>query len=200
VSAVWPVTLPQALRVGFKATAPNVVIRTAMDAGPAKIRRRFSTNVYSVQGEVLMNGAQIATFLDFFLNTLAGGALPFQWTVPWNGHPVDFRFAKPPDLGALAPRASLAEPYAVPLSLEMLPWTEQLVPNPPPAPPPSPNGGDYQFNNGGAGGTAWNQEPDPLDPSLWLDGGGAVGIPGGDPSFGSAGSDGAASGIVIVNP
>ncbi|QLH37711.1 MAG: hypothetical protein HWD60_00095 [Defluviicoccus sp.] len=41
MSAVWPSSLPQKPLVdGFSETAPNLVVRSPMDVGPAKVRRR----------------------------------------------------------------------------------------------------------------------------------------------------------------
>ncbi len=43
---VWPPSLPQRpLAQGFSEQAPDTLIRTQMEAGPPKVRRRFTAGI-----------------------------------------------------------------------------------------------------------------------------------------------------------
>jgi len=84
--ATWPASLPQTVKAtSFQETAPKEVIRTQMDAGPAKVRRRFTAGVRLIKGNVALrvdppNGLDDVSILDsFFLNDCAAGALSFSW-------------------------------------------------------------------------------------------------------------------------
>lgn len=79
----WPASLPQSpLLRGFVETAPDGLLRTAMDTGPAKTRRRFTAAVRPVKYPLLLTTAQTETLDDFFVNTLASGALSFTHIHP----------------------------------------------------------------------------------------------------------------------
>lgn len=94
----WPVGLPQDfLASASRETLPDVVLRTPMDAGPAKVRRRYTTNVRPVQGQLVpMTRAQVEIFKTFFNESLAGGSLAFDWIDPLTEDAVEFRFVCPP--------------------------------------------------------------------------------------------------------
>lgn len=76
----WPSTLPQSPQIsGYSEQPQSQVLRSQMDAGPAKSRRRFTAAATDVPVQYLLSQAQVATFQDWFENDLAGGALPFDW-------------------------------------------------------------------------------------------------------------------------
>lgn len=67
----WPITLPQRVERGFTETIGVNVLRTPMDAGPAKLRRRsIRPDILNVS--FLMTTAQVSVLEDFVLNTLQG--------------------------------------------------------------------------------------------------------------------------------
>lgn len=73
----WPADLPIAHNGYTVAPRPND-IRTDMDAGPPKQRRR-STLVYDdVEFELVLTSAQLDSFKTFYSATLAR-VLPFDW-------------------------------------------------------------------------------------------------------------------------
>jgi hypothetical protein len=115
---VWPPSLPpKLLQAGYKESAPETALRTKMDAGPAKVRQRFSAAVRPISGRMLLTSEQqLEAFERFFLVDCAGGALQFQWAHPRTGAPVNMRFTKAPDYVALAP--GLVE---LTLALEIMP-------------------------------------------------------------------------------
>ncbi len=93
---LWPTTLPQEPLVeGFSGTPQNTLIRTSMDAGPEKTRRRFTaaSEYYTVSW--VMTGAQFTTFRDFFTDTIAGGSEEFEMNHPITGETALVRFRGP---------------------------------------------------------------------------------------------------------
>jgi hypothetical protein len=97
-NAVWPSSLPQFVEIdGYDETLPDALLRTRMDAGPAKQRRRFTAAPRSLAAVTdLMTAAQGATFEAFFETTLQMGALPFDWAHPRTQATKTFRFREPP--------------------------------------------------------------------------------------------------------
>jgi len=96
----WPDTLPQLwLQGGYQETLPDVMIRTEMDAGPAKSRRRFTVQVTPIKGKMTLTTIQKGYLETFFNTTTAGGSLSF--TFPHDGAEV-LRFTKPPMLAKKA--------------------------------------------------------------------------------------------------
>lgn len=67
----WPNSLPQQVDRGFTETIGINVLRTPMDAGPAKLRRR-TTRPEVLTISFLMTTEQVAILEDFVLNTLQG--------------------------------------------------------------------------------------------------------------------------------
>ncbi|MEY2653820.1 MAG: hypothetical protein RLZZ524_848 [Pseudomonadota bacterium] len=101
--ASWPVSLPQALlQSGFGETLPDTALRTEMDAGPAKLRRRTSAAVRPVSGALLLTASQAADLETFYVDTLEGGTLDFTWTDPRTESACTFRFTAPPSLAPVS--------------------------------------------------------------------------------------------------
>lgn len=91
--ATWPTSLPQTpLQEGFSEELPRVTITTPMDAGPAKVRRRFTAGVTKYTMEFDLTTAQRATFITFFETTTLGGSIKFDFPDPVTGSVTDFRF------------------------------------------------------------------------------------------------------------
>lgn len=117
--ATWPGSLPQAfqhrsLQLGI---ADNR-LRSAVDVGPAKVRRRSSLNVAALGGDMVMTAAQKATFETFVNSTLGGGTLPFDFPDPDDsGSTIDVRFGQ--RLPVMKPYG--AEHWMVTIELEILP-------------------------------------------------------------------------------
>ena len=136
----WPASLPQYLLTrNYSESAPNLVIRTTMDAGPAKVRRRFTAGVRPIDGLVILTDDQLGVLDGFFLNDCAGGAIAFSWTMqresedadastdtdaiadtdlglPKSWAPATFRFVKPPQYQDTGD----GKHYEVKLSLEIM--------------------------------------------------------------------------------
>ena len=96
MAEVWPPSLPQDHFIGLTTALPDVLIRTKMDAGPDKVRRRFTGNARPVRTFFVGTETQVKTFRDFFNTTLKGGSLSFEWDDPIGDATVLFRFKAPP--------------------------------------------------------------------------------------------------------
>ena len=113
----WPTTLPQQLFVnGYSQSFAETTIKSDMDAGPAKVRRRFTAGVEPVSGTMLLTETQLGYLRTFFVDTLLGGSLRFSWTKP-PAHTTacEMRFTAPPSW------TKVEGDYEVNLSLEVLP-------------------------------------------------------------------------------
>lgn len=115
---VWPVTLPQILLVsGYQEGARDNNLRSAMDSGPAKVRRRATAAVRPVKGKLVMTAAQLEIFKSFYADDLLDGSLRFSWTEPTDsGTAAEMRFKEAPAWSAVDPGV-----YEVNMSLEILP-------------------------------------------------------------------------------
>ena len=95
--ASWPGTLPATpLLRGYAESPPDLTIRTQMDQGPAKIRRRFTAAPRPMRFAFNMTTAQIAILDTFYVTTLSGGALTFTFTNPRTAATDTYRFLSPP--------------------------------------------------------------------------------------------------------
>lgn len=114
----WPATLPQNLLVdGFQNSPPDLILRSSMEVGPAKQRRRATAGVRPVQGKIIVNETQLAEFIEFFDDDLLSGSLRFSWVDPLDGATaVEMRFTEVPPWTPVDPGI-----YEIVMSLEILP-------------------------------------------------------------------------------
>ena len=113
----WPETLPQELLMdGYGGKAPDLLLRSAMEVGPSKVRRRATAGVRPVSGEMYLTAEQLEIFKEFYNDDLLAGSLRFDWTDPDDGTTaVEMRFTE-------APSWSMEEGYyRITLALEILP-------------------------------------------------------------------------------
>lgn len=115
--AAWPAGLPQKpLADGFtESPVPNVV-RSDMDVGPAKMRRRYTAAVRVYNMELLLTTSQVATLEAFYRTTLAE-VDPFDWTDHRTGAAASYRFRSPPSYS----EAGAPGYWRTTLDLEVLP-------------------------------------------------------------------------------
>ena len=129
--AVWPTELPQNPSWGWTETPGDGLVRTQTDAGPAKLRRRFSStpSLFSLVFSLDNSGATTAEakatrLLDFYSNAsdgspagTAGGAMSITGlTHPRTNAAATFRFLAPPVVTQVASNL-----YRAAIKLEMLP-------------------------------------------------------------------------------
>lgn len=93
----WPPSLPQSPESdGYAESPPNVMLASKMDAGPEKRRRRFTAGVRPLHCRMLIRRADVETLDEFYLTTLAGGTLTFDWTHPRTGAAATCAFTGQP--------------------------------------------------------------------------------------------------------
>jgi len=89
----WPELLPATLLIeGLSKQPQSNVIRTAMDAGPKKARRRYTARTFKFSGKQIFNMAELAVFEQFYQFVLADGVLRFNFTDPTTLEIAEFRF------------------------------------------------------------------------------------------------------------
>lgn len=87
--ATWPASLPtMPIAGGYGEKPQSQVLRSDMDAGPVKTRRRFTAGTRELAYSHRVTLAQADTFEDFFYNDIAAGALPFDIEQPRTGQTV----------------------------------------------------------------------------------------------------------------
>jgi len=90
----WPELLPSTLLINGLSKQPQTsVIRTSMDAGPKKARRRYTARAVKFSGRMIFEPAELAVFEQFFHTVLADGVLRFNFTDPTTLEAAEFRFA-----------------------------------------------------------------------------------------------------------
>lgn len=114
----WPNTLPQLVMTsGYQEAYPWAVLRTEMDAGPAKVRRRSTAAPRPITAQIRCSSAQLADFESFVATDLAGGALAFTWVEPRTQSAASFRLREAP---GYVPSAG-GQWWTITLPLELLP-------------------------------------------------------------------------------
>ena len=93
----WPGSIPQNVNLGgFGLEVGETLIRTEMETGPTKVRRRFTDSVDAVACSMWLTLAQYTTFRNFYDVTLNGGAERFEFTDPITEVLTEYRFKTPP--------------------------------------------------------------------------------------------------------
>lgn len=112
----WPTTLyGLILKEGFQETPPENVLRTEMDVGPAKLRRRSTAAVRKFPVQMFFSVALVAIFETFYVTTSKSGSLVFNYRSPRTKVLADHRFASVP---IYTPRN---QGYIVSFQLELMP-------------------------------------------------------------------------------
>ena len=91
----WPVGLPDGLLMeGLSIEPQNIVIRTSMDAGPVKARRRYTARTIKYSGMQRFDRAEFVVFEQFYHTVLADGVLRFNYADPVTLETAEFRFCE----------------------------------------------------------------------------------------------------------
>jgi hypothetical protein len=113
----FPSSLPPFQVSGYSESPAKLVIRSQMDQGPAKTRRRSTAGVKPVKIETPpYTAAQVAVFDDFFVDDIASGASTFTMENPRTETTETFRFVSEPVYTALE-----NEMFRITLDLEQMP-------------------------------------------------------------------------------
>lgn len=113
----WPVSLQDKFNVdNFSVKLGNTTVRSEMDVGPDKVRRRFTDAVDIYTASIDMDIDQYSDLKQFFENTLGGGSLTFAFVNPLTNTTDEFRFIDPPDVRPIGGRF-----FKVSMNLERMP-------------------------------------------------------------------------------
>lgn len=126
---VWPAGLPQAPLVrSLSESFPALALRTEMETGPAKARRRATAVPRNFDIELSMKRNQVALFDQFYTDSIKLGSLEFEWKHPRTGATCDMRITSTPTAKPKAPRGDGNEYWSVSFSIEILPVPAIVVP------------------------------------------------------------------------
>lgn len=112
----WPTSLPRPTVDSFSETTPNNSIRSSMDKGPAKVRRRTTANVRPISFSLKLEPSLVDVVDEFYIDTTASGSLSFDFVHPRTLETVEARFVEPPSYKELGNAL-----FNVSISLEVLP-------------------------------------------------------------------------------
>jgi hypothetical protein len=113
----WPLSLPQHVGISsYQERFAETSLRTPMEAGVAKVRRRYTAAPRQFDMSIRMTAEQVSLLRDFYEETCAGGTLAFDWVHPRNLQPATFRFLDTPRVSASSPIS-----FLVALKLEEMP-------------------------------------------------------------------------------
>ncbi len=116
---VWPSAggFPQEpLYQNFQEDTPQLTVRTRMDTGPAKVRRRFTAGPRNFKIALSLTKAQVETLDVFYVTTCEGGALSFDWKHPRTGVAKTCRF-----IAGVNYRAEANDVWRATFDMEILP-------------------------------------------------------------------------------
>lgn len=118
-SYIWPLTLPQKPNTNYSESSGVLIIRSPMDAGPAKLRRR-GVRPDPIQLTFDMSTAQVDTLELFVKDTLKGTAR-FGFPHPRTNEVVEMRFIPQSDGALYNVGYIMPERWSVSFQLEVLP-------------------------------------------------------------------------------
>lgn len=113
--SAWPSKF-KPLYGSYRESPPDNSIRSTMDRGPAKVRRRTTTNVRPISFDIFVKSEDIDEFDEFYTTDTFSGADEFDFTHPRTKQAVKARFVEPP-----AYTDSENAGYQVSVKLEILP-------------------------------------------------------------------------------
>lgn len=93
----WPTTLPAPAINTLQEAPPNNTIRTSMDKGPEKLRRRTTANIRPINFSMVLTSAEITILDGFYVSDTYSGSESFDYTHPRTGVACTARFVAPPE-------------------------------------------------------------------------------------------------------
>lgn len=100
--ATWPSNFQQLINEqGFQIEFGETLLRSDMDIGPKKVRRRFTRPIDMYSTTINIYQSEAIAFRQFFNTTLNGGATSFYFTDPFTNVVEVFRFTKPPSISPI---------------------------------------------------------------------------------------------------
>ncbi|KKM70119.1 hypothetical protein LCGC14_1443920 [marine sediment metagenome] len=114
----WPASLPQSPEAsGYHESYSDVRVRTSMDKGPTKQRRRHTAKITTFNMVMKLTSTQIDTLNTFWDTTLGGGVDSFIWKHPRTDAANTMRFVSTIDVGQVV----ASDTYQVVFVVEELP-------------------------------------------------------------------------------
>lgn len=98
MAAAWPATLPTGFLTGFTGRQRAAIVRSEMDVGLPKLRRRATYAWDELDGELFCTRAQVEALRLFYRETLAGGTQRFVLNSPIDLRTYEGRFREPPEV------------------------------------------------------------------------------------------------------
>ena len=93
----WPGNINNCWTIaGYAEVDRPVVIRSEMEAGAPKVRRRFTKQITMINASVTLTIAEVAAFKAWFRTVLQGGVKRFDFTLPTEQAVSELRFISPP--------------------------------------------------------------------------------------------------------
>lgn len=92
----WPASLPQCME-NYSEKASPVTVRTNVEEGPPKVRRRFTKRLVRAQVTMTMTITQRNDLDSFFYVDLNGGVGTFNFPHPWLGVATEWTMVDAPD-------------------------------------------------------------------------------------------------------
>jgi len=116
---IWPSTLPQKPKTDYSESSGVLMLRTSMDAGPAKLRRR-GQRPDTLNVVYMLSTDQVETLNTFVKDTLKG-TTRFGFPHPRLETTVEARIVPQQDGGLYNLSYVLPDLYSASLTLEILP-------------------------------------------------------------------------------
>lgn len=102
MAQTWPVSLQQILsEANFGLAIGETTLRSDMEVGPQKVRRRFTKGVNLFSASIYLTVSEYTIFYNFFNTTLNGGTLSFTYNHPITQVPTIFRFKSAPKVSSM---------------------------------------------------------------------------------------------------
>ena len=93
----WPASLPQEMELsGTKETLPDAVLRTQMEAGPAKTRPKYTRAAGKMEAFFFLDENQRQVLKDFYRVETKSGEVTFFIPQPLSGELMEVQFLGPP--------------------------------------------------------------------------------------------------------
>lgn len=118
----WPAALPQSAFVQASEIRQDATIRSNMDSGAPKLRKRFTAAIRELSIRMILNGTEKAAFDTFYITTISEGALAFDMKDPVDDNTISVRFKQPPLWALISASGTVAQRlWESTLQLEVLP-------------------------------------------------------------------------------
>jgi hypothetical protein len=98
----WPAGFSDKVNVdGFGYSIGDNLVRTTMDTGPYKTRKRFTKQLDKMSVRMVITKSQYPTFRTFYDVTLASGSLAFRFNNPLTGVEQSYKFNETPSVSSI---------------------------------------------------------------------------------------------------